>query len=214
MVSDNPNAIPSSIVEEAEHNKVFCEDDVLVDAYAAVQIGQYFSAGSGFEEQETQNYEALCNGFKRGHVKWFPLNKLLNWLSLLDSDCQKRAGQLWTTRIAQDVWGNHPSKEELTLFDAFSEISNIYQIHHRHKDVPDEKVVGEITVSIHPEDKDTILMSEIDSPWTGYYENKIWREFHFLPGAWEGVALGFSGNAGQIVVEESGPGLRRYRISY
>ena len=77
-----------------------------------------------------------------------------------------------------------------------------------------EKVVGEITVSMHPEDKDCIIVSEIDSPWTGYYENKIWREFQFLVGAWEGVVFGFSGYDDKIVVEESGPGLRRYRISY
>ena len=75
-------------------------------------------------------------------------------------------------------------------------------------------MVGEIAVSICPKDTNSILVSEIDSPWTGYYENETWREFQFLTGAWEGVVFGFSGNAGQIVVEESGPGLRRYRISY
>ena len=103
MVSDHSNAGPNSTVNESENNNAFCDDHTLVDAYAAVQIGQYFQDGFRFEEQDIQIYEALCNGFKRGHVKWYPLNKLLKWLSLLDSELQKRAGQLWTTRIAQDL---------------------------------------------------------------------------------------------------------------
>ncbi|MCP4196833.1 MAG: hypothetical protein GY762_06740 [Proteobacteria bacterium] len=141
------------------------------------------------------------------------MNKVLEWLSLLDSALQQMAGQLWTFHIAQDMWGGSDKKEQVTLFDVFVEISNIYQIHHQHKFFPGEKAVGEITITMHPDIKDCLIISEVDCPWTGYYRGKTWCEFQFLIGAWRGVVLGFCGKESKLVVEESSPYLRRIVLS-
>ena len=213
MTSNNGNTMPTDVVKELDVKTVFCDENVLIDAYAAMQISNYFKEGFHFEKDQMKLFEDLCEGFKRGTTKWFPLNTVLGWLNLLDPELQQRAGQLWTSRIAQDLWGDSDKKEQITLFDAFVEISNIYQVHHRHKEIPTAKVVGELTVSMHPEKKYCLIISEIDSPWTGYYYRNSWHGFRFLTGAWQGVVLGFSGKEGNIVVEESGPYFRRILVS-
>ncbi len=213
MTSDSNNAVPGEVPKDVDGKMVFCDEDILLDAYAAMQISQYFKEGFHFEKDEMTIYEDLCEGFKRGNIRWFPLNKVLEWLHLLDPQLQQRAGQLWTTRIAQDLWGDNDKKEQVTLFDAFVEISNIYQVHHRHKDLATAHIVGQLAVSMHPEKKGCLVIDEIDSPWTGYYYGKTWHEFHFLTGAWQGVVLGFTGKEGNIVVAESGPKFRRILVS-